>query len=119
MRDGARGDTEAARAEGASPVITGARARLDGEAGTRERDGGRFRPRINPRGQVTVRSLRISARLTISLFSSAVFSSAVVHAAGACDVTGSAARRSRRSISLMRLSISGMYLGSSRVAVPT
>ena len=37
-----RSDTEAARAEGASPVMTG-------EAGMRQRAGDRFRPRVNPR----------------------------------------------------------------------
>ena len=53
------------RAEGASPVMTGASARLDGEAGMRERDGDRFRPRVETRGQPTVRSLCASTHITI------------------------------------------------------
>jgi hypothetical protein len=60
-----RSDTDAARAEGASPVMTGGHARLDGEAGMRERDGDWFRPRIEPRGQATVRSLCASAHISI------------------------------------------------------
>jgi hypothetical protein len=61
-----RSDTEAARAEGASLVSAGARARVDGEAGIRKRDGDRFKPRVNPRGQMTARSLRACAHLFIS-----------------------------------------------------
>ena len=53
-----RSDTAAARAGGAS----------EGEAGMRERDGDRFRPRIDPRGQATVRSLRATAHSSFPPF---------------------------------------------------
>jgi hypothetical protein len=56
-------DTEAARAEGASPVMTGANARLDGEAGMRERDGDRFRPRINSSGHWRRREIQLQLHL--------------------------------------------------------
>jgi len=92
--------------------MTGARARLDGEAGMRERDGDRFRPRTNPRGQATVRSLRATAHFFIR-----PVLRYGTHAADAWEAAGSAANRSSRSMSLIRRSMSGMNAGSSRVAV--
>jgi len=103
-----RSDTEAARARGAWPVMTGARARLDRQAGMRERDGDRFRPRTNPRGQATVRSLRATAHFFIR-----PVLRYGTHAADAWGTAGSAASRSSRSMPLITRNMSGMKAASS------